>query len=116
MNWRPDPADFKVFDLRETVTFVKVAPDGTTTSYGGVDALPVPLVAANVTDAGGAQMTPQTVNWHLKLSDLPAGVIPDRGDRVVSVSVFYAGTWVVRDGDAAVDRVSAVVRTQKLIS
>lgn len=116
MNWRPDPQDFMIFDLREQVTLQRVQPDGTVlASYGGINALPEPTIAANVGDVGGTQMTAETVTWHLKASDLPPGIRIDRGDRIVSVSDTYSGTWVARDADNVVDRLQAVVRTQRLL-
>lgn len=79
----------------EYVTFTKVTPTGSTTSYGGVHALGR-AIYMSPTEAGGVQMTPATTKWHLRARSLPPSVVPDRGDRIVSVLGRMQGTWVVK--------------------
>ncbi len=83
-------------DMIEVVDLVKVAPDGTETTYSGVDAHANPEVQAQVSDVGSVQMTPETRTWHVRASSLPFGVKPTRGDRLVSTSEWAEGVWVIK--------------------
>lgn len=113
--FRIDPNDWQVFDLVEDVTLTKVDPDGTQSASYPCVGIPEPTIAGNPVDVGGVQMTPQTVSWHLKSADLPPGVSPERGDRIVSTSDSYSGVWVVMSSDNVRDGLQAVCRTQKLL-
>lgn len=85
--------EFDVFDWAESVRYVRVEPDGTTTTYGGVQA-----VGWGVNDTlidPSVQMTPRRGGWRLRASTIPAGLRPGRGDRIISTSPQMAGTWVI---------------------
>lgn len=100
LSWRPFVTDFNVFDLRETVTLIKVSPDGTETEYDDVYAMPQDGIAEMIADMGGIQSTPRNVTWHVKVSTLGDGAVsPARGDRIVSTSDQYGGTWIILKAD-----------------
>lgn len=88
--------DFDLIDMIESIDLVKVAPDGTETTYSAVQAYAEQEVPAMPTDAGGVQMTPATRNWHVRTSSLPPGVVPARGDKILSTSDWVGGTWVIK--------------------
>lgn len=94
-SWVPDPDDFDVVDGSEDVTYLRVEPDGNVTAYAGVAALPEYVIRMPAGDAGGAQMTQRQATWHVKGNAVP--FVPDRGDRIVSASGTFAGTWVIQD-------------------
>lgn len=98
----------------EYVSVVNVAPDGTTTTYGGVLALGRAIRQA-VSDVGGAQMTPATTTWHLRAACLPASVVPDRGWRIISVSGRMQGTWVIKEADIVTAGTRYECRCQRLL-
>ena len=93
LSWQPPETDWLVFDLTETVTFYRVTPDGSETTYSSVSALFEDGQSERLTSAGQVQMTPQTTRVHIRASTL--SVKPARGDKVVSVSTANAGTYVV---------------------
>lgn len=115
MLWTPNANDWSVFDLTETVSLVRVDPADSTTTYSGILAVADAVVAAQPTDVGGMQMTPLTVTWKLRTADLPTSVRISRGDRIISTSDDYAGTWVIKGGDAIRDRMATVCRDCQLL-
>jgi cystathionine beta-lyase/cystathionine gamma-synthase len=81
------------FDGLETVSVVRRSAAGETESTdAAVTALPRALSWAPAGVGGTAQMVPNEVRWHLRASTVSR---PRRGDRVVSTSDVYAGTYVI---------------------
>lgn len=97
LSWQPPETDWTVFDLTETVIFLRVTPDGTETSYSSVSALFEDGLGERLAGAGQVQMTPQTTRVHIRASTL--AVKPARGDRIVSTSTANAGTYLVQQCD-----------------
>lgn len=79
--------------LCEDVTLRKVNQlTSATTDHAGIRAFPRAIVETVITPEG-VQMVVERMTWHLRASDLASGVRPDRGDKLVSVSEVYSGTY-----------------------
>lgn len=95
--WSPDDLAY-MLDFKETVSLIKVEPDGNETTYTGVTAIGCPE-PDRLIDSGGVQHVERPARWDVQVSTLESGVVLARGDRIVSTSTAMAGTYVVQNAE-----------------